>query len=201
MEGVEADDVIGTFAQWGSEDLEVTIVSGDKDFYQLIRPGVRILDIMKDRMIGPPEVEEKFGVGPESVIDVLAMAGDSSDNVPGVSGIGAKTAAKLLNEFGTLESILENAPTIRGKRGATLVEEADIARLSKQLVTIKLDVEVGLTLEDLQKNRGDSETLHRLFVEWQFRTHLRDLLESGDSKPSPRDGSLLQGLPGDSIER
>ena len=112
MEGVEADDVIGTMAQWASDSLEVTIVSGDKD-YQLIKPHVRILDIMKDKFIENEDVEAKFGVGPAGVIDVLAMAGDSSDNVPGSQESEKDCAAPSEYE---LEGILENASNIKGKR-------------------------------------------------------------------------------------
>lgn len=184
--GVEADDVIGTLAQWAEDDLEVTIVSGDKDFYQLIAPNVRILDVMKGRVIGPTEVAEKFGVGPERVIDALALAGDSSDNVPGVSGIGAKTAAKLLHEFGDLDSILSSASTIKGKRGETLVQEADMARLSRQLVTIKLDVEVDISLASLAEHTRDNEKLRELFLLWQFRNHLKDLAASPEAVAQSR---------------
>jgi DNA polymerase-1 len=149
MKGYEADDLIATYARMGKEQgLKVTIVSADKDLMQLIEDDIEMLDPMKQKKIGPDEVMEKFGVAPEKVIDVQALAGDSTDNVPGVPGIGVKTAAQLLDEYGDLETLLERAEEIKqNKRRENLIEYAELARISKQLVTLKKDVPVEATLD------------------------------------------------------
>jgi len=114
MDGFEADDLIATYARQGAEmGAEVTIVSTDKDLMQMVGGKIKMFDAMKNKSIGPAEVEEKFGVGPDKVIDIQALAGDSSDNVPGVQGIGIKTAAILINEYGDLDGVLENAGKIK----------------------------------------------------------------------------------------
>ena len=182
---VEADDVIGTLAQWASEDLEVVMVSGDKDLYQLVGPNKSIYDIMKEKHINRAEVIERFGVPPERVIDVLALAGDSSDNVPGVPGVGEKTAAGYVKKFGNLDNVIANAGTIGGKRGKSVSEHADLAILSLELVTIKLDCELSIKLEDLAPKNPDVVALRKLFMQWQFRTHLKQLesLEAEAASP------------------
>ena len=130
---VEADDMIASYARAATrKGWDVTIVSSDKDLMQLVRPGVVMMDAMKDKIIGPGEVMEKFGVGPDKVIEVQALAGDSSDNVPGISGIGVKTAAQLINEYGDLETLLERAGEIKQpKRRENLINEAEAARISR----------------------------------------------------------------------
>ncbi|MEO9773659.1 DNA polymerase I [Roseibium sp.] len=144
--GFEADDLIATYARdAAAQGARVTIVSGDKDLMQLIGPKVGMIDTMKNKIFGEAEVFEKFGVGPDKVIEVQSLAGDSVDNVPGVPGIGLKTAALLINEFGDLETLLEQAGTIKQtKRRENLIEFADQARISRQLVTLKQDVPVEL---------------------------------------------------------
>ena len=140
--GFEADDLIATYAvQAVAAGADVTIVSSDKDLMQLVRPGIGMLDTMKNRTIGPDEVREKFGVTPDKVVDVQALAGNSTDNVPGVPGIGVKTAAELINEYGDLETLLARAGEIKQpKRRERLTEFAMQARLSLDLVTLKADV-------------------------------------------------------------
>lgn len=190
MEGLEADDIIGTLARrFASPDMEVTIVSGDKDFYQLINEHISILDVMKDKVVRHEGVHEKFGVDPEQVIDVLALMGDSSDNVPGVTGIGGKTATKLIQEYGSLDAVLEDAVNIKGKRGENLRDEAEIARLSRTLVTIVTDADLDLTLEALEEHPRDTAKLRELFMQWQFRTHLKHLESSDDAGGSVLDRS------------
>src|SRR5690606_4450186 len=144
MEGYEADDLIATYAcQARDMGAAVTIVSSDKDLMQLVGDGIDMLDPMKNVTIGPDEVRAKFGVGPDRVIDVQALAGDSIDNVPGAPGIGVKTAAQLIGEYGDLDTLLERAEEIKQpKRRQTLVENADQIRLSRKLVTLKKDVPV-----------------------------------------------------------
>ena len=150
MDGFEADDLIATYAAEAlKKGYEVVIVSGDKDLMQLIRPGVEFYDPMKDKFFTPEDVKEKFGVYPEQVADVQALSGDSIDNVPGVPGIGPKTAAELVNQFGSLEGVLEHAGEIKqNKRRETLLANLDNARISKQLVQLKNDVPVEHDLEE-----------------------------------------------------
>ncbi|WP_153771687.1 DNA polymerase I [Labrenzia sp. CE80] len=151
QEGYEADDLIATYAVQAAEmGARVTIVSGDKDLMQLIGPKVGMIDTMKNKIFGEEEVFEKFGVGPDKVIEVQSLAGDSVDNVPGVPGIGLKTAALLINEYGDLETLLSRAGEIKqNKRRENLIEFADQARVSKQLVTLKQDVPVDVPVTHL----------------------------------------------------
>jgi len=138
VEDYEADDIIATLARQAREaGGRVTIISSDKDLMQLVGGGVEMLDAMKGLRIGPDQVVEKFGVGPDRVVDVQALAGDSVDNVPGAPGIGIKTAALLINEFGDLETLLQRAGEItQPKRRASLVDNADLIRLSRRLVQL-----------------------------------------------------------------
>ncbi|MCB9742502.1 MAG: DNA polymerase I [Alphaproteobacteria bacterium] len=196
-EGLEADDIIGTLAkQNAGEELEAWLVTGDKDFYQLVDDHIRILDIMKDKVIEHDGVIERFGVGPERVIDVLALAGDASDNVPGVKGVGEKTASSWVQKYGDLEGVITNARAIGGKRGASVIEEADMARLSKKLVTIVTDAKLPIGLEDIQAHSRDTEALRSLFMEWQFRSHLQDLQEAEPeaAEASPVDRSRYRAI-------
>ncbi|MBD8891507.1 DNA polymerase I [Roseibium litorale] len=151
QEGFEADDLIATYARQASEmGARVTIASGDKDLMQLIGPRVTMIDTMKNKIFTEEEVFEKFGVGPDKVVEVQSLAGDSVDNVPGVPGIGLKTAALLINEFGDLETLLSRASEIKqNKRRENLIEFAEQARISKQLVTLKQDVPVEVPVGDL----------------------------------------------------
>ncbi|MGY8986124.1 MAG: DNA polymerase I [Sphingomonadales bacterium] len=161
MEGFEADDIIATYARNAQEEgFKVTIVSSDKDLMQLVGDGIVMFDSMKNRTIGVEEVKEKFGLGPEKVIEIQALAGDSADNVPGVPGIGVKTAALLLEEFGDLESLLRRAGEIKqNKRRENLIEFADLARVSKELVTLKTDIEGLLPFKSLVVNAINSEKI------------------------------------------
>ncbi len=159
--GFEADDIIATYARLGIEaGADVTIVSSDKDLMQLVRPGVTMYDTMKDRRIGTEEVIEKFGVPPDKVIEVQALIGDSVDNVPGVPGIGVKTAAQLITEFGSLEALLDAADTIKQpKRREALIQNADKARLSKKLVTLDGNVPLEVPIENLAVRERDGPLL------------------------------------------
>ena len=186
MEGWEADDIIGTLAKrWASPDCHVWMVTGDKDFYQMVDDNISILDVMKKKEIRHDQVVERFGVGPDLVTDVQGLAGDSSDNVPGVTGIGEKTASKYVQKYGDLESVIAHAAEIGGKRGAALAEEAEMARLSKVLVTMRLDVPLDWTLDDLSAHERDAEKLRELFVRYQFRSHLKALEEETGGAPAP----------------
>src|SRR3954468_11842335 len=149
--GFEADDLIATYARQASErGATATIVSSDKDLMQLVTDCVTMYDTMKDRRIGIAEVIEKFGVGPEKVVEVQALAGDSTDNVPGVPGIGVKTAAQLIVEYGDLETLLNRAGEIKQpKRRQALIEHAESARLSKRLVTLDANVPLDVPVANL----------------------------------------------------
>jgi DNA polymerase-1 len=172
MEGFEADDIIATLARQAREaGGRVTIISSDKDLMQLVGGGVEMLDAMKNLRIDAEGVEAKFGVGPDRVIDVQALAGDSVDNVPGAPGIGLKTAALLINEYGDLETLLERAGEIKQpKRRQTLIDNADQIRLSKQLVTLDCETPLTFTLDDLEVRDPDPETLLKFLTEMEFRT-------------------------------
>ena len=161
MEGFEADDVIATYARLAAEQgFTVTVVSSDKDLMQLVGGPVEMYDPMKNLHIGPDQVVEKFGVGPEKVIEVQALAGDSVDNVPGVPGIGIKTAALLINEYGDLETLLDRAGEIKQpKRRESLQNHADDARLSRTLVTLRDDVPVPLAVEELTIREIDPDLI------------------------------------------
>ena len=172
MEGFEADDLIATYTNLAIEQgFEVTIVSSDKDLMQLIQNGVQMLDPMKNRSIGVNEVVEKFGVGPEKVIEAQALAGDSADNVPGVPGIGVKTAAQLLQEYGDLETLLKRAPEIKQpKRRQALLDNAVLARISRELVTLKQDVPVNFNISDFRIIEPDLEVLIPFLEKQGFRS-------------------------------
>ncbi|MFD0978898.1 DNA polymerase I [Tropicimonas aquimaris] len=172
IEGFEADDIIATLAcQARDAGGRVTIISSDKDLMQLVGDGVEMLDAMKNRRIGIEQVEEKFGVGPDRVVDVQALAGDSVDNVPGAPGIGIKTAAQLIQEYGDLESLLDRAEEIKQpKRRQTLIEKRDQIELSKRLVQLDCNTPLGFTLDDLEVREPDPETLLGFLAEMEFRT-------------------------------
>ncbi len=172
LEGYEADDIIATLAvQARDAGGRVTIVSSDKDLMQLVGDGVEMLDAMKNRRIDRDGVVEKFGVGPERVVDVQALAGDSVDNVPGAPGIGVKTAALLINEFGDLETLLDRAEEIKQpKRRQTLIENREQIELSKRLVQLDERTPLEFSLEDLEVQDPDPETLMAFLAEMEFRT-------------------------------
>ncbi|PIB26082.1 DNA polymerase I [Amylibacter kogurei] len=171
-EGFEADDIIATLAdQARTAGARVTIVSSDKDLMQMVGGGVEMYDAMKNRRIGVEQVEEKFGVGPDRVIDVQSLAGDSVDNIPGAPGIGIKTAALLINEYGDLDTLLERAGEIKQpKRRETLIEKADQIRISRELVTLKLDTPIDLSFDDMAVNAPDPDVLLPFLAEMEFRT-------------------------------
>ena len=175
MAGYEADDVIATLVRRArAVGAEVVIVSSDKDLMQLVGDGVTMFDPIRERSIGVAEVEEKFGVGPDRVVDVQALAGDSSDNVPGVPGIGVKTAAQLIAKYGDLESLLARAEEIeQPKRRETLLANADLARVSRELVRLRDDVPLAEDLDDLGLHPPDVEALLAFLEDQEFK-RLRD---------------------------
>ena len=184
LNGFEADDVIGTLARQGTEQgVNVVIVSGDKDFHQLVRPGVWLLNpgrggpaSVEEQWVGVENGEERLGVAPGFVTDYLAMVGDSSDNVPGVPGIGEKTARELVDSYGSLESILDHAAEVTKKRPREALQQfREQALLSKELVTIRDDLPMTLDLDALRVREPDTARLRELYVELEFHSLARDL--------------------------
>ncbi len=197
IEGYEADDIIGTLSKRGAaEGKDVWIVSGDKDMLQLVDEKVRLYNVMKPgrsepELMGIEETQEKFGVPPEKVIDVLGLMGDSSDNVPGVPNIGPKTAVKLVNEWGSLDGALEHAEEVKQKRvRERLLEFADQARLSKQLVTIDVDVPLA---DDVSLGRGEQDipALRELYADLNFKGRLERLDAPEDETVGEHDYHLV----------
>ncbi len=196
MEGYEADDLIATYAREAAEvGAEVTIVSSDKDLMQIVGPGIIMYDTMKNKRIEEAEVIERFGVPPSKVVEVQALIGDSSDNVPGVPGIGVKTAALLINEFGDLETLLARASEIKqDKRRENLIQFADQARLSKTLVILDTHVPLDVPLAETAVRPPDAEALTAFMRKLEFTTLLRrvaeglgaDLPEGMTPSPTPQ---------------
>jgi len=185
MLNYEADDLIATYTeQILKKGARVTIVSADKDLMQLVKPGVRLYDPMKSKVLGNKEVKEKFGVEPNKVIDVQALAGDSSDNIPGVPGIGIKTAAELINKFKSLEKLLEKANEIpQNKRRETILHNKNKALLSRKLVELKADVPVKQKLETFVLKKINKEKLYDFLREMEFNRLLSQVISHyGESK-------------------
>lgn len=189
--GVEADDVIGTLALEAEKQGRAVLIStGDKDMAQLVTPGITLINTMTNTVLGPEEVEQKFGVPPALIIDFLAMMGDSSDNIPGVPGVGEKTAQALLQGLGGMQSIYDNLDKVadlsfRGAKtmAAKLEQNRDLAFLSYKLATIKTDVELALSCDQLTVSEPDVEALQALFSRYEFKRWITDL----------QDGKWLQG--------
>jgi DNA polymerase-1 len=175
LAGFEADDIIATLAKrFAREGLEVTVVTGDKDLMQIVSERIRLLDTMKDKVSGLEEVAERFGGTPAQVVEVQALAGDSSDNVPGVPGIGEKTAVELIREFGSVEKLLANLDRIKGKRRENLEAYAEQARLSWQLVKLHDDVPLALDYSSFALSPPNREALTTLFKELEFHKLLQE---------------------------
>ena len=204
LAGFEADDLIATFARMAREEgHEVVIVSSDKDLMQLVADGVSMLDPAKNVTVGREQVIERFGVGPESVIDVQALAGDSTDNVPGVPGIGVKTAAELIRTYGDLDTLLERAGEIKQpKRRENLINHAGMARISRDLVTLRIDAPVEHAVDDLIATPPDSAALRDFLLAHGFKSMLAQMeaqfggAEGGDAPdaeaaPAEREYSLV----------
>jgi len=198
--GFEADDVIATLTKVAAAaGMDVVICSSDKDLTQLCTDdgAVAVLDTMKNRRIGPAEVREKFGVGPERVGDVLALMGDSIDNVPGVAGIGPKTASELINKFGTLDALLAAAAAggVPGKRGVAVNEAREAIRVSRELVRLRDDAPLPKTLEELHRIDPDRKRLRALFTELEFSRLADQLSPSGAAAIAPHAEKTPAPLP------
>ena len=194
IEGYEADDIIATYAKQAvARGADVTIVSSDKDLMQLVNDKVKMFDEMKNRRIGAAEVMERFGVGPDKVVEVQALAGDSVDNVPGVPGIGVKTAAQLINEYGDLETLLARAGEIKQpKRRENLIENAELARISLQLVRLKDDVPVDLPADALDIPPRDLNKLVPWLVTQGFDSILAELRSALDDDGRARFDTIFR---------
>ena len=198
VEGYEADDVIASLTQRAREEgIEVMVVTGDRDAYQLVGPGVRVMStsrgITETKIYDEDAVVERYGVPPELITDLMGLRGDTSDNIPGVPGIGEKTATQLLQQFGSLEEVLESVEQISGaKRKQNLIEHADDARLSKQLATLQYDIETGVDLAAAMASEPDRGALRDFMREFELRAVMERLEEALP------DG---QAIPGRSVER
>ncbi len=195
MPGFEADDLIASFARQAEEQgRPCLIISSDKDLMQLVRGSVTMLDPMKNRPIAAAEVVEKFGVNPDKVVDVQALAGDSTDNVPGVPGIGIKTAAELINQFGDLDKLLAGADTIKQpKRRENLITFAEQARISRQLVLLKDDVDLPLSIDQLKTPIQDQDRLMAFLAEQGFKSLIASLGGSLPASPSGASSGVSSG--------
>ncbi|MFQ6293003.1 DNA polymerase I [Yersinia enterocolitica] len=199
VSGVEADDVIGTLAQEAEKAGHTVLIStGDKDMAQLVTPNITLINTMNNAILGPQEVCEKYGVPPELIIDFLALMGDSSDNIPGVPGVGEKTAQALLQGLGGLDSLFSNLDkistlTFRGAKtmSAKLEQNKDVAYLSYKLATIKTDVELDITCDELNVSAPDDEQLHQLFSRYEFKRWLADV-EAGKWLDGKKDRPTAQ---------
>ena len=200
LNGFEADDLIATYTKEALQaGADVTIVSSDKDLMQLVSDRVCMWDSIKNRKIGPEQVVEKFGVPPEKVVDVQSLAGDSTDNVPGVPGIGIKTAAQLIQEYGDLDTLLTRAIEIKqNKRRESLIEHADKARLSRELVRLRDDVPLTIPLTQLERRQPDLEHLERFLTEQGFKSILARLHSRHPKEKAPASAPSMTASPSES---
>ncbi len=191
--GVEADDVIGTYAKQATEQKVETLIStGDKDIAQLVNPHVTLINTMNNLILDEAGVMEKFDVPPSAIIDYLALMGDTADNIPGVPKVGPKTAAKWLKQYETLDNLVAHADEIKGKVGESLRDNLDKLPLSKELTTIKCDVELENAIPDLVMRKPDKEKLRQMYTEMEFKTWLANL--SADTNESVTNKTVSSGV-------
>lgn len=193
MEGYEADDIIGTISKKMEKDFDVIIVTGDKDMLQLISENIKIYDTLKDKVYEEKDVVERFGVAPDKVVEIMGLMGDASDNIPGVHGIGEKTATALIAEFGSIENLLANVDKIKKpKLAEALKGSADIARLSRELATIILDCPVEMDLNEYKKKDPDNALLIGLLRELEFTSLLKQISGEASSLENKRYSTVLK---------
>jgi DNA polymerase-1 len=184
VDGVEADDVIGTLATRATaQKKDMLISTGDKDLAQLVTDHVTLINTMNNEVLDPAGVENKFEVRPDRIIDYLTLVGDTSDNIPGVPKVGPKTAVKWLRQYDSLDNLLEHAEEVKGKIGDNLRNSMDDLPMSRDLVTIRCDLDLGLDLDDLKMQPPNNDTLHDMYVDLEFRTWLDDMA-SGEAAPA-----------------
>jgi DNA polymerase-1 len=192
MEGYEADDLIGTIAKRLESEADVVIITGDKDILQLVSDRVQVYDTMKEKRFGVEEVLQRFGVSPEQVVEVMGLAGDAIDNIPGVPGIGEKTAIQLIKTYGSIENLLAHVEEIPQKKlKENLKTHGDLARLSRQLATIHTDVPVSFHLKDFSLSSPDRKSLKEIFKELEFNKLLKELFEEEASFSPGKDYRLI----------
>ncbi len=186
IEGVEADDVIGTMSQQATEQgYEVLISTGDKDMAQLVNENVRLINTMNNHFMDEVAVVEKFQVRADQIIDYLALMGDSSDNIPGVPKVGPKTAAKWIDEYGSLQGVMDNADEIKGKVGEYLRESLGFLPMSYELATIKLDCDTGISIDELEQGEADWSALADYYREYGFTRWYDEVGDSGNAVVKP----------------
>ncbi len=192
MEGFEADDLIGTVAKKLESEVDVVVITGDKDILQLVSDRIQVYDTMKEKRFGVEEVIERFGVSPEQVVEVMGLAGDAIDNIPGVPGIGEKTAIQLIKTYGSIENLLAHVEEIPQKKlKENLRIHGDLARLSRQLATIHTDVPVDSQLKDFSLFPPDLKNLKEIFKELEFNKLLKELFEEKAPPGAGRDYRLI----------
>ncbi len=177
MQGTEADDIIGALAEQASQKgWRTVIVSGDKDLMQLIDENVTMVDTMKDKTYDVAAVKERFGVAPDKVVEILGLMGDTSDNIPGVPGVGPKTAQRLIEGYGSLEEVIQNADNLRNvKLRESFKKYAEQARLSRQLALIRRNIAIDFDLNEAARKEPDKELLTKLFSEFEFSSLLQEI--------------------------
>ena len=197
VEGFEADDVIGTLAHQAEQQGFFTyMVTGDKDFGQLVTPNIKVLDPLKKEILGVEEVNAKYGIqSPKQLIDILGLMGDSADNIPGCPGVGPKTAEKLIQQFGSIENLLEHTDELKGAQQQKVRDNADQIRLSKWLATIITDVPVTLDSDALRRETADLGALREVFSELEFRTLTQRLIDSGEANAGLQDVKVEKQAP------
>jgi len=191
-QGFEADDIIATLAKKAEkEGFEVIVVSPDKDMIQLIDENIKLLNPISETFLDREKVKEKYGIYPEQFEDYLAMIGDNVDNIPGIKGVGAKTAAKLLNEFGSLDNILQNKDKLSGKLKEIFYNlDEESIKMSRYLVKLQTDIDLDINIEDLKKKKTDFMGLKNFLEELGFKTVLKDL-DKFAKDDTPKQGSLF----------
>lgn len=192
IDGVEADDVIATLAITAEKQGIPTVIStGDKDIAQIVNENITCINTMSNTVLNVEGVREKFGIPPEKIVDYLSLVGDKIDNVPGIPNVGPKTAVKWLNEYGSLEKIVENVEQIKGKVGEKLRDNMHLLKLSKQLVTLKLDVPLDIKLNDLNLTEPNNQLLKELFTELEFKSFLAEILEKTPTQTQNRNYTTI----------
>ncbi|MBR4828303.1 MAG: DNA polymerase I, partial [Muribaculaceae bacterium] len=183
IEGFEADDVIGTLSHQAEQQGFFTyMVTGDKDFGQLVTPNIKIFNPGKNEIMGVDEVNDKYGIErPTQLIDILGLMGDSADNIPGCPGVGPKTAEKLIQQYGSIENLLEHTSELKGAQKQRLEENAEQIRMSKWLATIITDVPVTFDADALRREAVNMDTLRQVFSELEFRTLTQRLIDGGEA--------------------
>ena len=201
IEGVEADDVIGTLCRQAMEKgMKVLVSTGDKDMAQLVGDDVTVVNTMSGTVLDREGVKKKFEVYPEQIVDYLALVGDSSDNIPGVPKVGAKTAARWLNQYGSIDEIIRKADEIAGKVGESLRDHIEDLKLSRELATIKMDVELPKGPEQLQRRARDTDRLREIYHEYELKSLLRQLEDVADAEPPAADARAAPPRTGGNYE-